>query len=625
MKLTNLPCSSIQPRLVTDKPLPKLPRGWSRLRHESGVILRTLGLGIIISTYHGLFSKDFHEPRKIVIRKSRTTSLMRMSIHLIPMSVALLEIILNIRGCYLGSDFDRQSYLQFAAKAHELTVQASLGAMVFSFVRHQVSLGKGMPFGAFLSSLQFSQISYLWSTEFWSSLLAKNYRLAEKLLLFIIVVPCAIIAAVAGPSSATLLIPREGIWPANPSSHFSVNATFLDIWPDRLNGSEVPDSCSMLQASSSDTICPFSDWKSILQLLQTYAPYPASGWESSDHSSELYFSLTTEQTGFSKITQALLCTSSTADQFCASSLQEAILYGLDDAFNTWFESVSNTTSFADLYTSLLSNYYEPYGIISCVADYIDDSNRKDPVTFARISETNDELAKPRVLQSLPSLTKDQALNVSRNVSEYHLSWLELPQPMFNGNAFGAIILSPQDHQTDSSGLFQNITACTLKAGWGTSAVRTDASEASEYYSTITGVPSFWPTYTFNHQGAAEDESDPNFANFSGYQYPQRLINISPDWAAFLNPLMANGNGTNTTLINTYLMATITPASETDIAKLLGIMLTSGLGRNGVGAAWQGRLKASLDAVSHLNPNTFQLSTLPPQYAKTASNSKPSTP
>lgn len=43
---------------------------------------------------------------------------------------------------------------------------------------------------------------------------------------------CFTLAAVAGPSSAILLIPRLSNWPAG-STHIWVNATFNDIWPSR--------------------------------------------------------------------------------------------------------------------------------------------------------------------------------------------------------------------------------------------------------------------------------------------------------------------------------------------------------------------------------------------------------
>lgn len=223
--------------LLNSKPLPRLPRGWSRVCHETSMFLRVIGLGIVVSTYHGLFRKDFSEPKKVAIRRSRVTSLLRTSIHVIPMGVALAEIILNLKGHYVGPQFSRQSVFQFAAKAHELSLLASLATVVLSYVRHEISLGDGIPFGAFLSGLQFSQVSYLWSTELWSALSSspKTFHWKRKLVLLAVIVPCIVVAATAGPSSATLLIPRKAKWPANPT-RLSVNGTFQDIWPDKLDG-----------------------------------------------------------------------------------------------------------------------------------------------------------------------------------------------------------------------------------------------------------------------------------------------------------------------------------------------------------------------------------------------------
>ena len=213
---------------LVNKPLPHLPRGWSRICHETGLFLRTIGLGIVVTTYYSLFRKDFSEPVKVAVRRSRLTALLRTFIHAIPLGVALTEIILNSRGHYIGSTFTRQNYFQFAAKAHELSLLASVATIVFSFIRHELSVGKGIPFGAILGGQQFSQISYLWSTELWSALLSGHFHWKRKLGLIAVIVPCTIIAATAGPSSATLLIPRKGIWSLSPT-HFSLNGSFEDL------------------------------------------------------------------------------------------------------------------------------------------------------------------------------------------------------------------------------------------------------------------------------------------------------------------------------------------------------------------------------------------------------------
>ena len=152
--------------MLEAKPLPKLPRSWTRIRHETAFFLRSLGLGIIVSTYHGLFRKDFSEPRKVAIRKSRVTATLRMFIHIIPISIALLEIILNVKGHYIGADFTKQSFVQLVAKAHELTVQASLAAIVLSYIRMRLRSAEAYPLapslGAFnsLRSAIYGPLSY---------------------------------------------------------------------------------------------------------------------------------------------------------------------------------------------------------------------------------------------------------------------------------------------------------------------------------------------------------------------------------------------------------------------------------------------------------------------------------
>ena len=56
--------------------------------------------------------------------------------------------------------------LQFAAKLHELTISASLTAVIFSYIRHELVTDNGLPFGVIMAGFQFKEISYLWSIEF---------------------------------------------------------------------------------------------------------------------------------------------------------------------------------------------------------------------------------------------------------------------------------------------------------------------------------------------------------------------------------------------------------------------------------------------------------------------------
>ncbi len=176
--------------------------------------------------------KGFQELTKIAVCQDRTTALLRSLIHVIPVSVALWEISLNFYTYYVGASIYNLVYYQFAAKAHEIMIQASLAAIVFSYVRHEMVLGKGLPFGALFSGLQINQLSYLWSMEFWGSVSSKHLPIWRKIAMVLLICVCFILAAAAGPSSAILLIPRLDYWPAGSTSIW-INATSSDIWPDR--------------------------------------------------------------------------------------------------------------------------------------------------------------------------------------------------------------------------------------------------------------------------------------------------------------------------------------------------------------------------------------------------------
>ena len=109
-------------------------------------------------------------------------------------------------------------------------IQASLAAVVLGYVRHELILGKGLPFGTLFSGLQVSQVSYLWSMEFWGSIGSKSFSMSRKVILGVSIVFVFVLAAGAGPSAAVLLIPRRDYWPAG-STHVWINGTKDDIWP----------------------------------------------------------------------------------------------------------------------------------------------------------------------------------------------------------------------------------------------------------------------------------------------------------------------------------------------------------------------------------------------------------
>ena len=210
-----------------------MSRFWAKSKDIARSVLRALGFAILAHTFTKLghlTGRGLHEPVKIAIRKDRAIALLRNLIHLIPVSVSLCEIILNWNTYYVGVPIYNQAVYQLLAKIHEIAIQASLAAVIFSYIRHELTTGKGIPFGALLSGLQISQVSYLWSMEFWGTIRSVHLSLRRKLALLILAFTCIILAALSGPSSAVLLIPRFDYWPAG-SVDIWVNSTFDDLYP----------------------------------------------------------------------------------------------------------------------------------------------------------------------------------------------------------------------------------------------------------------------------------------------------------------------------------------------------------------------------------------------------------
>ena len=199
------------------------------------VIARTLGLSLISYAFNSLrhiTGRGLHEPLKVAIRQKRSVALTRSLIHIVPFGFSLFEIILNWNEYYVGVDTYSQALYQLFAKVHEIMIQASLGVILFFFVRHELVIDRGLSFGALFSGLQLNQISYLWSMEFWGFVRFKHLDLWRKFRLSMIVALCVILGSLCGPSSAILLISRLEFWPVG-STHIWLNVTREQLWPAR--------------------------------------------------------------------------------------------------------------------------------------------------------------------------------------------------------------------------------------------------------------------------------------------------------------------------------------------------------------------------------------------------------
>ena len=520
-------------------------------------------------------------------RQSRVSSILKALIHVFPIAFALLEITINLRGHYIGDTFDKQSYYQLAAKAHEISIDASLASIVVSYVRYELTIGSGLPFGAFLGSLQFSSVSYLWSRELWSSLFTTGFRV-RRIAFFLLVVISGVIAATAGPSSATLLIPRQTFWSVEPS-YVLINGTFQDIWPDCLDSIRVPKECSFVDPSSaiSNVLCPGSNWLEILNSLADSAGESSIGFlDVGPGTSGFLWEF--EATGTALLGGDIAsCPSNiTSPQTCG--IVEPLILGIA-AFNDSYlwEAQKGITSYFDVFHSVSDNLYAANIAVQCLHDTIEDVDDIGAIQFPGLFRTQEQYARPTEVISLINLTKSEVYASPSNASEYGLIWMSLPESLFEGIVSGVVLTEPRNSVAGSP---MNITTCTIAGGWGSSSLEEDL-----YQNDLNIFPIDVPT-SMKYLLIPDTSSDtllgpasfyPFFANDSGSMYPQRPFEMSVEWLEYLNPMSTLPNGINSTVINAYMSLVPERLSEHDIAGIIGFMIEVGLSIVGIDLPWQG--------------------------------------
>jgi hypothetical protein len=232
-------------------------------------LLRALGLRSFVHLYHGvrhLFrNHQKHqkhqkpEAPKRVLRRSRLHATIHSVVHLLPITVFACMLFFNYRSVYIGpglsvldrSDATYFALYQIAAKMIELICLASLCTILLHVLRDDLLHGDGVSLGLLASSSWFASPIYLLSPEFLSAVqtsisrwwqLLRRAKYTQRLdgreatacwrrtRLAILLLIISLIAALIGPSSAVLLIPRDQSFPAGGVT-YSLNATFDEMWP----------------------------------------------------------------------------------------------------------------------------------------------------------------------------------------------------------------------------------------------------------------------------------------------------------------------------------------------------------------------------------------------------------
>lgn len=225
--------------------------------------------------YAKLRGKRMPENEKVAMHKHRGHAGWRCTVHLVPVVAALVLVVLNAAQYYIGGELagasgqdpEKLSALQFAAKLHELTMLASLGTIIFTYIRWELAFGEGIPFGAVLAGLQVDSISLLWSSEFLGTIYSKS-KAYKKFFLVSTIVVGTLLGVSVGPSTANLMRPRLDDWPAGGTA-FWINATHDACFPSFVDTSPSLSHCDV---DTGDPSCPYGNWEILSQNYYSFWP-----------------------------------------------------------------------------------------------------------------------------------------------------------------------------------------------------------------------------------------------------------------------------------------------------------------------------------------------------------------
>lgn len=139
----------------------------------------------------------------------RRMASLHLVLHIVPLSGAITLLTLQWTKYWIGTQTNISTLLQFAAKLHELTMQASLVEVLLCIIRTRMITGY-IPLGALSAATHPTQLSYLWSLEFISTFASPTAHGWRKVAPFLAIPFLLLLTSFVGPSSAILMIPRPG-------------------------------------------------------------------------------------------------------------------------------------------------------------------------------------------------------------------------------------------------------------------------------------------------------------------------------------------------------------------------------------------------------------------------------
>ena len=153
--------------------------------------------------------RNLQEPPKVAQDRSRKVAILHLLSQFVPVSASLVLVVLNLRTTFIGQvEKTALTALQFASKLLEILIQASIAGVLLSAIRTQLLGPDPLPFGSLTAPYRTMDISYLWSLELWGAITSTGAHWQWRMIVLGLIPAAILLAAVIGPSTAVLMIPR---------------------------------------------------------------------------------------------------------------------------------------------------------------------------------------------------------------------------------------------------------------------------------------------------------------------------------------------------------------------------------------------------------------------------------
>lgn len=434
-------------------------------------------------------------------------------------------------------------FLQLAAKAHEIMIVASLGLIVFQCVRDEL-FGEGLPLGLIGSGLTFNNLEFFLTKEFYGTLGYLGGRpdnRGRRIMFVIVVVVAGVTAALAGPASAVLLVPKSQDWAAG-GTQFYLNGSASDFWPDDLSGdlSELRSYCN-LNDSTRQGICPAGGFHS---LWEHWGTVNFTNFRALDRlyakdlsGSNFYWPVSSPS---SQIPPLYALGNSREDDTGATTLIQphaSAVIILQNLATAWWKALMSQRGMSPDQVDdrvVSANFRNAIGVVKC-ADPQNLSVSDNMVNFPSLD------GRFNFARSL--LFAVESLNHTA-VNHLRFQWVHLPAK-FGAVSIGGVFEAPWD----SDGTSRAVVGCTVQAGWVPATVYTNE------YAFWTG----WYPWNIQYGDRTPAWSATDTAATNG------RIALGDDWLSLLTPkttVADPGSWGPSTIENMFLSAGLGSSPDT---------------------------------------------------------------